>query len=253
VINDQGVHSIKPFGRSRERFCVFEYIYFARPDSVMEGTPVYDARKRIGAELARETGVPADVVVPVPDSGVPAAMGYAVESGIPFELGIIRNHYVGRTFIEPSDRIRHLGVKLKHSANRTALEGRRVILVDDSIVRGTTSRKIVEMVRQAGAKEVHMRISSPPTTHSCFYGIDTPQRSELLAARNSVEAMAEQIDADSLAFISLDGLYRALGKSERDPARPHYCDACFTGDYPIALPDQADNAERQLSLLEESR
>lgn len=180
-------------------------------------------------------------------------MGYAVESGIPFELGIIRNHYVGRTFIEPSDRIRHLGVKLKHSANRTALEGRRVILVDDSIVRGTTSRKIVEMVRQAGAKEVHMRISSPPTTHSCFYGIDTPQRSELLAARNSVEAMAEQIDADSLAFISLDGLYRALGKSERDPARPHYCDACFTGDYPIALPDQADNAERQLSLLEESR
>ena len=180
-------------------------------------------------------------------------MGYAVESGIPFELGIIRNHYVGRTFIEPSDRIRHLGVKLKHSANRAVLEGRRVILVDDSIVRGTTSRKIVEMVRQAGAKEVHMRISSPPTTHSCFYGIDTPQRGELLAARNSVDEMAEQIDADSLAFISLDGLYRALGKSQRDAARPHYCDACFTGDYPIALPDQADNAERQLSLLEESR
>jgi amidophosphoribosyltransferase len=253
VINDQGVHSIKPFGRSRERFCVFEYIYFARPDSIMEGTPVYSARKRIGAELARETGVAADVVVPVPDSGVPAAMGYAVESGIPFELGIIRNHYVGRTFIEPSDRIRHLGVKLKHSANRAVLEGRRVILVDDSIVRGTTSRKIVEMVRQAGAKEVHMRISSPPTTHSCFYGIDTPERGELLAARNSVEEMAEQIDADSLAFISLDGLYRALGKPGRDAARPHYCDACFTGDYPIALPDQADNAERQLSLLEESR
>jgi amidophosphoribosyltransferase len=253
VINDQGVHSIKPFGRARERFCVFEYIYFARPDSIMEGTPVYDARKRIGAELARETGVPADVVVPVPDSGVPAAMGYAAESGIPFELGIIRNHYVGRTFIEPTDRIRHLGVKLKHSANRIALEGRRVVLVDDSIVRGTTSRKIVEMVRQAGAKEVHMRISSPPTTHSCFYGIDTPERSELLAARNSVEEMAEQIDADSLAFISLDGLYRALGRPARDPARPHYCDACFTGDYPIALPDRADNAERQLSLLEETR
>ena len=180
VINDQGVHSIKPFGRSRERFCVFEYIYFARPDSVMEGTPVYSARKRIGAELARETGVPADVVVPVPDSGVPAAMGYAKESGIPFELGIIRNHYVGRTFIEPTDHIRHLGVKLKHSANRPVLEGKRVILVDDSIVRGTTSRKIVEMVRAAGAREVHMRISSPPTTHSCFYGIDTPERGELL-------------------------------------------------------------------------
>jgi amidophosphoribosyltransferase len=252
VIDDQGVRSIKPFGRARERFCVFEYIYFARPDSVMEGTPVYDARKRIGAELARETGVPADVVVPVPDSGVPAAMGYAAESGIPFELGIIRNHYVGRTFIEPTDHIRHLGVKLKHSANRAVLKGRRVILVDDSIVRGTTSRKIVEMVRQAGAKEVHMRISSPPTTHSCFYGIDTPQRGELLAARNTVEEMAEQIDADSLAFISIDGLYRALGKPDRDPARPHYCDACFTGDYPIALPDQADNSERQLSLLAES-
>jgi amidophosphoribosyltransferase len=252
VINDQGVRSVKPFGRSRERFCVFEYIYFARPDSVVESMPVYDARKRIGAELARETHVAADVVVPVPDSGVPAAMGYAAESGIPFELGIIRNHYVGRTFIEPTDHIRNLGVKLKHSANRPVLEGRRVILVDDSIVRGTTSRKIVEMVRQAGAREVHMRISSPPTTHSCFYGIDTPERGELLAARHTVEAMAEQIGADSLAFISIDGLYRALGKPERDAARPHYCDACFTGDYPIALPDQADNSERQLSLLEES-
>jgi amidophosphoribosyltransferase len=218
----------------------------------MEGTPVYDARKAIGAELARETGVEADVVVPVPDSGVPAAMGYATESGIPFELGIIRNHYVGRTFIEPTDHIRHLGVKLKHSANRPVLAGKRVILVDDSIVRGTTSRKIVEMVRAAGAKEVHMRISSPPTTHSCFYGIDTPERGELLAACHSVDEMAEQIGVDSLAFISIDGLYRALGKANRDPARPYYCDACFTGDYPIALPDQADNSERQLSLLEES-
>jgi amidophosphoribosyltransferase len=252
VINDLGVRSIKPFGRVRERFCVFEYIYFARPDSVMEGTPVYDARKLIGAELARESGVPADVVVPVPDSGVPAAMGYASESGIPFELGIIRNHYVGRTFIEPTDHIRHLGVKLKHSANRPVLAGKRVILVDDSIVRGTTSRKIVEMVRAAGAREVHMRISSPPTTHSCFYGIDTPERGELLAARHTVDEMADQIGVDSLAFISIDGLYRALGKHERDPARPYYCDACFTGDYPIPLPDQADNSERQLSLLAES-
>ena len=217
---------------------MFEYIYFARPDSVMEGTPVYDARKRIGRELAREAAVPADVIVPVPDSGVPAAMGFAAESGIPFELGIIRNHYVGRTFIEPTDNIRHLGVKLKHSANAPVLKGQRVVLVDDSIVRGTTSRKIVEMVRQAGAREVHMRISSPPTTHSCFYGIDTPERSQLLAARHNVDEMADLIGADSLAFISIDGLYRALGQRDRDPAEPHYCDACFTGDYPIALADQ---------------
>ncbi|MDE2582871.1 MAG: amidophosphoribosyltransferase [Rhodospirillales bacterium] len=253
VINDQGVRSIKPFTRAPERFCVFEYIYFARPDSVMEGTPVYTARKRIGTELARESGVPADVIVPVPDSGVPAAMGYSAESGIPFELGIIRNHYVGRTFIEPTDHIRNLGVKLKHSANRAILAGKRVVLVDDSIVRGTTSRKIVEMVRQAGAREVHMRISSPPTTHSCFYGIDTPERSKLLAARYSIDEMARQIGADSLAFVSIEGLYRALGQAGRDPDAPHYCDACFTGDYPIATPDQGDNADRQLSLLAEDR
>ena len=251
VINDQGVHSIKPFGNNRGRFCVFEYIYFARPDSIMEGMPVYDARKRIGAELARESPVQADVVVPVPDSGVPSAMGFSAESGIPFELGIIRNHYVGRTFIEPTDSIRNLGVKLKHSANRAVLAGKRVVLVDDSIVRGTTSRKIVEMVRAAGAAEVHMRISSPPTTHSCFYGIDTPERSKLLAAQHTVAEMAGLIGADSLAFVSLDGLYRALGKPGRDAARPHFCDACFTGDYPIPLPDQIDNADRQLSLLTE--
>ena len=253
VINDQGVHSIKPFGRTPPRFCVFEYIYFSRPDSVVEGTPVYEARKRIGAELARESHVAADVIVPVPDSGVPAAMGYALEAGIPFELGIIRNHYVGRTFIEPTDRVRHLGVKLKHSANRPMLEGKRVVLVDDSIVRGTTSRKIVEMVRHAGAREVHMRISSPPTTHSCFYGIDTPERGKLLAARNDVDEMARLIGADSLAFISIDGLYRALGRTGRDPAAPAYCDACFTGEYPIPIPDMAGNDSRQLSLLAESR
>jgi len=252
-ISDQGVRSIRPFGRAQARFCVFEYIYFARPDSMMDGTPVYTARKRIGAELAREAGIPADVVVPVPDSGVPAAMGYAAESGLPFELGIIRNHYVGRTFIEPTDQIRHLGVKLKHSANRAVLAGRRVVLVDDSIVRGTTSRKIVEMVRAAGASEVHMRISSPPTRHPCFYGIDTPEESKLLAARNDIAEMADLIGADSLAFISIDGLYRALGKAPRDPRRPAFCDACFTGDYPIPLTDFTDNAERQLSLLAEDR
>ena len=249
VINDKGIHSIKPFGANRGRFCVFEYIYFARPDSVVEGTPVYEARKRIGEALARESAVAADVVVPVPDSGVPAAMGYADQSGLPFELGIIRNHYVGRTFIEPTDQIRNLGVKLKHSANRAVLKGRRVILVDDSIVRGTTSRKIVEMVRQAGAAEVHMRISSPPTTHSCFYGIDTPERGKLLAARHDVPEMARLIGADSLAFISLDGLYGALGKAGGRPDRAAYCDACFTGDYPIGLSDLANEAERQLSLL----
>ena len=249
VINDQGVHSIKPFGATQGRFCVFEYIYFARPDSIMEGTPVYDARKSIGAALARESPVDADVIVPVPDSGVPSAMGYSAESGIPFELGIIRNHYVGRTFIEPTDTIRNLGVKLKHSANRIVLAGKRVILVDDSIVRGTTRRKIVEMVRAAGAAEVHMRISSPPTTHSCFYGIDTPERGKLLAARHDIAEMTSLIGADSLAFVSLDGLYRALGKHNRDTAKPHYCDACFTGEYPIQLTDMTGNGDRQLSLL----
>ena len=251
VIDDTGVRSVKPFGACKPRFCVFEYIYFARPDSVMEGMPVYEARKRIGAELARESDVPADIVVPVPDSGVPAAMGYAKESGIPFELGIIRNHYVGRTFIEPTDHIRNLGVKLKHSANRAMLEGQRVVLVDDSIVRGTTSRKIVEMVRAAGAREVHMRISSPPTTHSCFYGIDTPERSKLLASSHSVAEMAQLIGADSLAFISINGLYRALGRGARDPKAPYYCDACFTGEYPIPLSDFEDKAHGQLSLLGE--
>ena len=249
IINDRGVHSIKPFGPRASRFCVFEYIYFARPDSVMEGTAVYAARKRIGETLARESAVAADVVVPVPDSGVPSAMGYAEASGLPLELGIIRNHYVGRTFIEPTDQIRNLGVKLKHSANRSVLRGKRVILVDDSIVRGTTSRKIVEMVRQAGAAEVHMRISSPPTTHSCFYGIDTPERGKLLAARHDVAEMARLIGADSLAFISLDGLYESLGKAGGRGERPAYCDACLTGDYPIGLSDLHNEAERQLSLL----
>ncbi len=237
IIDRDGIRSVRPFSSERPRFCVFEYIYFARPDSVLDGVPVYSARKQIGVELARESAVPADVVVPVPDSGVPSAMGYAQESGIPFELGIIRNHYVGRTFIEPTDQIRNLGVRMKHSTNRPVLDGRRVILVDDSIVRGTTSRKIVDMVRAAGAKEVHMRISSPPTRHSCFYGIDTPERSKLLAAQYDIEKMAELIGVDSLAFISLDGLYRALGHKGRDAERTRYCDACFTGDYPIPLVD----------------
>ena len=252
VVEQAGIRSIKPWAKQARRFCIFEHIYFARPDSIVEGTPVYAVRKRIGAELAREAPVAADIVVPVPDSGVPAAMGFAQEAALPFEFGIIRNHYVGRTFIEPTDQIRHLGVKLKHSANRALLEGRRVVLVDDSIVRGTTSRKIVEMVRAAGAREVHMRVSSPPTMHSCFYGIDTPEREELLAARHDVAAMARIIGADSLAFISIDGLYRAVSGDARNPRQPAFCDACFTGDYPIPLTDQADQAnDRQLSLLAE--
>ncbi len=254
VLNAQGVHSIKPFPKSPRRFCIFEYIYFARPDSMVEGSSVYEVRKHIGAELARETRTPADVVIPVPDSGVPAAIGYAAEAGIPFELGIIRNHYVGRTFIEPTDSIRHLGVKLKHNANRAQIEGKRVVLVDDSIVRGTTSTKIVDMVRQAGAKEVHMRISSPPTTHPCFYGIDTPEKDKLLAAQHSVEAMARHIGADSLAFISIDGLYRALGHAGRDQKAPQFCDACFTGDYPVALTDRdGGDIMPLLSVLTEGR
>jgi amidophosphoribosyltransferase len=252
VIDGDGVRSIKPFNKRPPRFCIFEYIYFARPDSNVENRNVYEVRKRIGMELARESHVDADVVVPVPDSGVPAAIGYAQESGIPFDLGIIRNHYVGRTFIEPSRQIRNLGVRLKHNANKGGLKGKRVILVDDSIVRGTTSEKIVAMVRQAGASEVHMRISSPPTTHPCFYGIDTPKQDDLLAHRMNVAEIAKHIGADSLAFISMDGLYRAVGEANRDAAVPKFCDACFSGDYPIALTDQNGGPiPAQLSLLTE--
>ncbi|GAB5470279.1 MAG: amidophosphoribosyltransferase [Rhodospirillales bacterium] len=256
VINEDGFHSLNPFTVTEHRFCVFEYIYFARPDSQLEERSVYAARKQIGAELSRESPVAADVVIPVPDSGVPAALGYSVESGIPFELGIIRNHYVGRTFIEPAQRIRDFGVKLKHNANRAMIEGRRVILVDDSIVRGTTSIKIVQMVRAAGAREVHMRIASPPTIHSCFYGIDTPARSELLASRMNEAQMAAHIDADSLAFISIDGLYRAMGHEGRNASKPQFCDACLTGDYPTRLVDRdarrnQDRPDAQLSLLRE--
>jgi amidophosphoribosyltransferase len=252
IITTQGMRSIKPFPKAQKRFCIFEYIYFARPDSSTEGRNVYETRKRIGAQLAQESPVDADVVVPVPDSGIPGALGYANQSGIPFELGIIRNHYVGRTFIEPSDQVRHLGVKLKHNGNRAMLKGKRVILVDDSIVRGTTSKKIVNMVRDAGAKEVHMRIASPPTTHSCFYGVDTPTRDQLLAARYDVAEMAKLIHVDSLAFISLDGMYRAVADVARNNKSPQFCDACFSGEYPVALTDfdgQSTNTSKQKDLI----
>ena len=235
VITKAGVKSIKPFPSQSSRFCVFEYIYFARPDSVLEGRGVYHARKAIGAELAHESGADADLVVPVPDSGVPAALGYAEAAKIQFEFGIIRNHYIGRTFIQPTQQGRSDSVKMKHNANPATVRGKRVVLVDDSIVRGTTSRKIVAMMRAAGAAEVHMRIASPPTTNPCFYGVDTPDRDQLIAAKLDIDAITKEIGADSLAFISIDGLYRAMGEASRNPNGPQFCDACFTGDYPIKL------------------
>lgn len=232
VITTEGIESYFPFPPAKPRLCIFEYIYFARPDSTVEGQDVYEKRKRIGATLACEAPVEADVVVPVPDSGLPAAIGYAEVAGLPFDLGIIRNHYVGRTFIEPEQAIRDMGVKLKHNANRSVLNNKRVVLVDDSIVRGTTSLKIVQMVREAGATEVHMRIASPPMTDSCFYGVDTPEKEKLIASRMSVADMAAFIKVDSLAFISLNGLYRATGEAGRNESAPQFCDACFTGNYP---------------------
>ncbi|OUR76699.1 amidophosphoribosyltransferase [Alphaproteobacteria bacterium 46_93_T64] len=252
IVDQNGINSISPFTAPPQRFCIFEHIYFARPDSVLENRSVYEVRKSIGRQLAIENPVEVDAVIPVPDSGTPAAIGYAEQSGIPFELGIIRNHYVGRTFIEPTDQIRHLGVKLKHNANRSMIVGKRVVLVDDSIVRGTTSTKIVQMVREAGATEVHMRIASPPTSHSCFYGVDTPTRQKLLAAQYNLEEMCKFIGADSLSFISLDGLYVAMGEKGRNSEQPQYCDACFTGDYPISLVDHDSGADEELTLLAES-
>ncbi len=254
IITEKGLTSSHPFEKSASKFCIFEYVYFARPDSMVENRNVYETRKQIGIELAREQPAEADLVVPVPDSGNPAAIGYAQGAGLPFELGIIRNHYVGRTFIQPTDSIRHMGVKLKHNANRQTLEGKHVVLVDDSIVRGTTSQKIVQMVRDAGAASVHLRVASPPTRASCFYGVDTPETHKLLASRMTVEEMREFIRVDSLAFISLDGLYRAVGHAKRDNENPQFCDACFSGEYPTALTDHDDRDNiSNLSLLAETK
>ncbi|MGE4429795.1 MAG: amidophosphoribosyltransferase [Sphingobium sp.] len=248
----EDLRSHRPFGDVAPRPCIFEHVYFSRPDSIVDGNSVYSVRKEIGAQLALENPVEADYVIPVPDSGVPAAIGYAQQSSIPFELGIIRSHYIGRTFIQPGDKVRHLGVKLKHNANRALINGKRIVLIDDSIVRGTTSLKIVQMMREAGATEVHMRIASPPTRHSCFYGVDTPERSKLLAHKLDIEGMRTFIQADSLAFLSIDGLYKALGEARRADIRPQYCDACFTGDYPTSLTDQDEAEVRdQLELLSE--
>jgi len=238
IVTDEGIESLRPFEDRDPRFCVFEYVYFSRPDSVIGGLSVYEARRRIGAELAREAPVEADLVCPVPDSGTPAAIGFSQESGIPFAMGIIKNQYVGRTFIEPTEQIRDMGVRLKLNINRAVVEGRRVVLVDDSVVRGTTSRKIKDMMLDAGASEVHFRIASPPTKWPCFYGVDTPDRAKLLAARMSEPEIRDYLGVDSLRFISLDGLYRACGNpAGRNAAGPQFCDACFSGEYPVEPTD----------------
>jgi len=241
VITDKGIDSNFPFRKQDPRFCIFEHVYFSRPDSIIGGRSVYETRRQIGVELAKESPVEADLVCPVPDSGTPAAIGYSQQAGIPYAMGIIRNQYMGRTFIEPTEQIRNMGVRLKLNVNRALVKGKRIILVDDSVVRGTTSRKIKEMILDAGAAEVHFRIASPPTAWPCFYGVDTPQREKLLAATMSEEEMRDHLAVDSLKFISLDGLYRAVGEQNgRNASCPQYCDACFSGEYPVAPSDMIE-------------
>lgn len=242
VIDRDGTQSFSPFDKAPFTPCIFEFIYFAKPDSNIFGANVYSVRKNLGRELARECPVEADIVIPVPDSGVPAAIGFAEESKIPFQMGLIRNHYVGRTFIEPKDTIRHFGVKIKLNAVRELLKGKRVVVIDDSIVRGTTSRKIVKMIRDAGAKEIHMRISSPPTICPCFYGIDTPTKKELIASSHTIDEVNTYITADTLRYLSVEGLYKAVSD-----AGASFCDACFTGKYPIEFP--VEGREPQLALF----
>lgn len=251
VINDDGIRSFTAFPNAQSRPCIFEFVYFARPDSVVGGKSVYEVRKRMGVRLAQETPADVDVIIPVPDSGVPAALGYAQETNIPFELGIIRNHYVGRTFIQPTQQIRDMGVRLKHSANRAMIEGKRVLLVDDSIVRGTTSTKIVRMIKAAGAKEVHFRSASPPIKFPDHYGIDMPTKEKLIAANYSLEAMTEMLEVDSLGFLSVEGLYWAMGEEYRHEDTPQYTDHCFTGAYPTPLIDRDRKilGGKQLSFL----
>lgn len=241
VIEDNKLISDRPFRAVPSRFCIFEHVYFSRPDSILGGRSVYETRRQIGVELAREAPAEADIVCPVPDSGTPAAIGFSQESGIPYAMGIIRNQYVGRTFIEPSEQIRNMGVRLKLNINRALVKGKRIVLVDDSVVRGTTSRKIKDMLLDAGAAAVHFRIASPPTAWPCFYGVDTPQREKLLAATMSEDEMRDHLGVDSLKFISLDGLYRAAGEAGgRNNAAPQYCDACFSGEYPVAPSDMIE-------------
>jgi len=254
VITKDGLESHRPFPPRPAQPCMFEYIYFARPDSVVGGQSVYEIRKQMGVQLALEAPAQADVIVPIPDSGVPAAIGFSQQSGIPFEMGIVRNHYVGRTFIEPEQRIRALGVKLKHSANAHVVRGKHIVLIDDSVVRGTTSRKLVNLMYEAGALSVHMRIASPPIAHPDYYGIDTPSTTELLAANHDLEAMRELMGADTLAFLTIAGIYRAIGVDERNNAQPQFTDHCFTGEYPTNLTDRCakqGEPDNQLSLLAE--
>ena len=253
IADGRDSRSLTPFPLARERPCIFEYVYFARPDSVLSGRNVYEYRRQMGRELAQESPAEADMAMPVPDSGVPAALGYAKESGLPLELGITRNHYVGRTFIEPTQQIRQLGVRLKHNPIGEIVRGKRVALIDDSIVRGTTGKKIVSMIYGAGAKEVHMRVASPPILHPDFYGIDTPDKDELIANRYDNEGLREFLGVASLAFLSIGGLYRAMGHPKgRDDSHPQYTDHCFTGDYPTNLTDLQEGADgRQLSFLGE--
>ncbi len=254
VISDDGLESFRAFAPRPPSPCAFEYVYFARPDSFIQGRSVYEVRRRMGHQLAAETHADADVIVPVPDSGVPAALGFSEASGIPFQMGIIRNHYVGRTFIQPTQLGRQTAISKKHSPNRAALEGKRVILVDDSIVRGNTSKKIVQMVREAGAREIHFRSASPPILNPDFYGIDMAGKSELFAATHTHEEMVRELEVESLGFLSVPGLYKAIGEPQRNNMIPQFADHCFTGEYPTPLvdyqQDQADK-ERQLSLLDD--
>jgi len=255
VITNNGLESIKPFPKIRARPCIFEYIYFARPDSLMSGKSVYEFRKKFGIELAKESDVDADLVSPVPDSGVPAAIGFASQSKFSFELGLIRNHYIGRTFIEPTQHIRQLGVKLKHNPTTSLIKNKKLILIDDSIVRGTTSKKIVQMLYDAGAKEVHMRVSSPPIKFPDFYGIDTPNKDQLLAANMSLQDMTKFIGVKTLQFLSVDGIYRAMGYKKRNNLSPEFTDHYFTGEYPVIPIDDTNRnmKDNQLSLLSNIR
>jgi len=251
IISKNGLKSIKPFPKIKERPCIFEYIYFSRPDSLIKNTSVYEYRKRLGAQLAKESHIEADLIVPVPDSGVPAAIGYAEQVKKNVELGIIRNHYVGRTFIEPTQKIRSLGVKLKHNVNKSLIKNKSIILIDDSLVRGTTSIKIIKMLYDAGAKEIHLRIASPPIKYPDYYGVDTPDKKELLAARFNLEGMRKHINSDTLEFLSIPGLYKSMGFNERNLSYPQFTDHCFTGDYPVKPLDanEKDFAKNQLSFL----
>tara|TARA_B100000959_G_scaffold286033_1_gene362984 strand:+ start:205 stop:1638 length:1434 start_codon:yes stop_codon:yes gene_type:complete len=251
IINEKGLQSIKPFPKIKERPCIFEYIYFARPDSIIKNVSVYEYRKRFGSHLATESHVESDLIVPVPDSGVPAAIGYSEKIKKNMELGIIRNHYVGRTFIEPTQQIRSLGVKLKHSVNKVLVKNKSITLIDDSLVRGTTSKKIIQMLFEFGAKEIHLRIASPPIKYPDYYGVDTPTKAELIASMNDLESIRKSINATTLKFLSIDGIYKSMGYEKRNSAYPQFTDHCFTGEYPVEPLDAKENEfkKRQISFL----